>query len=200
MQLAMPFASSTTCSPGMSGGILCKLNLRYDSDEGIGFAEKTVEKIKLWAYDESANIAAEKGPFPAFNAANHLENPFFKDFPPELIDKIEKNGLRNVTLLTIPPTGSIAAMAGVTSGIEPIFDIKYVRRSESLSESVFEVEHPLIAEYRRTSESHGKDPLPAHFVTAHAIAPEKRVLMQAALQRHIDQAISSTINLPKDTS
>jgi ribonucleoside-diphosphate reductase alpha chain len=180
--------------------MLCKFNLRYDSDEGIGFAEKTVEKIKLWAYDESANIAAEKGPFPAFNEAKHLENPFFKDFPPELIEKIEKNGLRNVTLLTIPPTGSIAAMAGVTSGIEPIFDVKYVRRSESLSESVFEVEHPLIAEYRRTSESRGKNPLPEYFVSAHKISPEKRVLMQSVLQRHIDQALSSTINLPKDTS
>ena len=118
--------------------MLCKLNLRYDGDTGIEFAEKTVEKIKFWAYDESANIAAEKCPFPVFNAAKHFENPFFKDFSPELIEKIERNGLRNVTLLTIPPTGSIAAMAGVTSGIEPIFDINYVRRSESLSESVFE--------------------------------------------------------------
>ena len=129
----------------------------------------------------------------------HLENPFFKDFPDELIEKIEKNGLRNVTLLTIPPTGSIAAMAGVTSGIEPIFDINYVRRSESLSESVFKVEHPLAAEYRKITETHKEDPLPSHFVTAHTIAPEKRILMQAALQKHIDQAISSTINLPKDT-
>ncbi len=180
--------------------MLCKLNLRYDSAEGIEFAEKTVEKIKLWAYDESANIAAEKGPFPVFNAANQLENPFFKDFPPELIEKMERNGLRNVTLLTIPPTGSIAAMAGVTSGIEPIFDMKYVRRSESLSESVFDIEHPLIAEYRKISESRSEDAMPAYFVTAHTIAPEKRVLMQAALQKHIDQAISSTINLPKDTS
>ena len=180
--------------------MLCKLNLRYDGDTGIEFAEKTVEKIKFWAYDESANIAAEKCPFPVFNAAKHLENPFFKDFSPKLIEKIERNGLRNVTLLTIPPTGSIAAMAGVTSGIEPIFDIKYVRRSESLSESVFEVEHPLIAEYRKISESRSEDPLPAYFITAHEISPEKRVLMQSALQRHIDQAISSTINLPKDTS
>jgi ribonucleoside-diphosphate reductase alpha chain len=180
--------------------MLCKLNLRYDSDEGIEFGEKTVEKIKLWAYDESANIAADKGPFPVFNAADHLENPFFKDFPPELIEKMERNGLRNVTLLTIPPTGSIAAMAGVTSGIEPIFDVKYIRRSESLSESLFEVGHPLIGEYRKISESRSEGPLPAHFVTAHTIVPEKRVLMQASLQRHIDQAISSTINLPKDTS
>jgi ribonucleoside-diphosphate reductase alpha chain len=180
--------------------MLCKLNLRYDSDEGIEFAEKSVEKIKLWAYDESANIAFMKGSFPAFEAKRHLENPFFKDFPPRLIEKIEKSGLRNVTLLTIPPTGSIAAMAGVTSGIEPIFDVKYVRRSESLSESVFEVEHPLIAEYKKLTESRSENPLPGYFITAHEISPEKRVLMQAALQKHIDQAISSTINLPKDTS
>jgi ribonucleoside-diphosphate reductase alpha chain len=180
--------------------MLCKLKVNYDSDEGIEFAGRTVEKIKLWAYDESAEIAAEKGPFPVFNAANHLDNPFFKDFPPELTEKIERYGLRNVTLLTIPPTGSIAAMAGVTSGIEPIFDVKYVRRSESLSERVFEVEHPLIGNFRKIKEGRSEDPLPAYFVTAHTIAPEKRVLMQAVLQRHIDQAISSTINLPKDTS
>src|SRR5207253_11131717 len=148
----------------------------------------SVEQIKFWAYDESANIAFMKGPFPVFEAKRHLENPFFKEFPPRLIEKIEKNGLRNVTLLTIPPTGSIAAMAGVTSGIEPILDIKYVRRSESLSESVFDVAHPLIAEYRKITETRSEDPLPTHFVTAHAIAPDKRVLMQSALQRHIDQA------------
>lgn len=180
--------------------MLCKLKLRYDSDQGIDFAGRTVEKIKLWAYDESTNIAFTKGPFPVFDAKRHLENPFFKDFRPRLIEKIEKNGLRNVTLLTIPPTGSIAAMAGVTSGIEPIFDFKYVRRSESLSESVFDVEHPLIVEYRKIGEIRNEDPLPGYFVTAHEISPEKRVRMQAALQKHIDQAISSTINLPRDTS
>lgn len=179
--------------------MLCKFRLRYDSDEGIDFAERTAEKIKLWAYDESADIGAEKGAFPIFKAEKHLENPFFKTFPTQLVEKIAKNGLRNVTLLTIPPTGSIAAMAGVTSGIEPIFDLKYVRRSESLSESVFEVEHPLIAEYKKTSGNRNEGPLPAYFVNAHAIAPEKRVLTKAALQRHIDQAISSTINLPKET-
>ena len=105
-----------------------------------------------------------------------------------------------MTLLTIPPTGSIAAMAGVTSGIEPIFDVKYLRRSESLSESVFEVEHPLIEGFRKIRKSRSEDPLPDYFVTAHVIPPEKKSLMQSALQRHIDQAISSTINLPRDSS
>jgi len=91
-------------------------------------------------------------------------------------------------------------MAGITSGIEPIFDLKYVRRSESLSESTFDVEHPLVAKYRRTNQGSEKGLLPPFFVTAHTINPEKRVLMQAAAQRHIDQSISSTTNLPKETS
>jgi ribonucleoside-diphosphate reductase alpha chain len=69
-----------------------------------------------------------------------------------------------------------------------------------LSESVFEVDHPLIGDFRKINGGRSEDPLPAYFVTAHTIAPEKRVLIQSALQRHIDQAISSTINLPRDTS
>ena len=181
--------------------MLCELGLRYDSDEGIEYVDKLLHKIKLWAYDESTELAKEKGIFPVFDTKRHLDNPFFDSFPPELIEKITKNGLRNVTLLTIPPTGSIAAMAGITSGIEPIFDIKYVRRSESLSEGVFEVRHPLVEKYRTTNGAGEKSLLPSFFVTAHTINnAEKRVAMQVAAQRHIDQAISSTINLPKETS
>lgn len=180
--------------------MLCKLRLKYDSDGAIVYVDKLFEKIKLWAYDESTEIAKEKGRFPLFEAKKHLENPFFRSFPERLIEKIEKQGLRNVTLLTIPPTGSIAAMAGVTSGIEPIFDLKYIRRSESLSETSFDVEHPLVARFKEANPDNGDGLLPPYFVTAHTIDPEKRVLMQAACQKHIDQAISSTINLPKETS
>ncbi len=180
--------------------MLCQLRLKYDSDGGILYVDQLLNKLKLWAYDESTKLADEKGPFPVFDARKHLENPFFKDFPPGLLQKIETKGLRNVTVLTIPPTGSIAAMAGVTSGIEPIFDFKYLRRSESLKESTFEVEHPLAAKYKESNGGSEKDLLPTYFVTAHTIKPEKRVLMQATCQKHIDQAISSTINLPKETS
>ncbi len=180
--------------------MLCQLRLKYDSDGGILYVDQLLNKLKLWAYDESTKLADEKGPFPVFDARKHLENPFFKDFPPGLLQKIETKGLRNVTVLTIPPTGSIAAMAGVTSGIEPIFDFKYLRRSESLKEGTFEVEHPLAAKYNESNGGSEKDPLPPYFVTAHTINPEKRVLLQATCQKHIDQAISSTINLPKETS
>ena len=180
--------------------MLCQLGLRYDTDEAIEQAGRIVEQIKLWAYDESANLALEKGPFPVFEATRHLQNHFFTSFPPALVDKIMQHGLRNVTVLTAPPTGTIAALAGVTSGIEPIFDLSYTRRSESLSEREFAVVHPLAAQYHTTQGLTAGAPLPPVFVTAHQIDPNKRVLMQATVQRHIDQAISSTVNLPEDTS
>jgi ribonucleoside-diphosphate reductase alpha chain len=180
--------------------MLCQLGLKYDSDAAIERAAQVVEQVKLWAYDASADLAAEKGPFPAFEAARHFDNPFFASFPPALLAKSSQQGLRNVTLLTIAPTGTIAALAGCTSGIEPIFALSYTRRSESLSEQEFAVVHPLAVQYRIAQHLTADAALPDFFTTAHHIDPEKRVLMQAALQRHIDQAISSTINLPRETS
>lgn len=176
--------------------MLCGLRLPYGTDEAIQQAERLVERIKLWAYDESANLSRERGAFPAFDPARHFSSPFFASFPRELLEKLSHTGLRHMTLLTIPPTGSTAALAGCTSGIEPIFDVTYTRRSESLSETSFAVVHPLVQAYRKTHDPAGDAPLPSFFQIAHDIDPSKRVLMQAALQRHIDQAISSTINLP----
>jgi ribonucleoside-diphosphate reductase alpha chain len=180
--------------------MLCQLGLKYDTDTAIEKAAQVVEQVKLWAYDASADLAAEKGPFPAFEVARHFDNPFFASFPPMLLEKLSQRGLRNVTLLTIAPTGTIAALAGCTSGIEPIFALSYTRRSESLSEQEFAVVHPLAVQYRTAHHLPAEAALPDFFTTAHHIDPEKRVLMQATLQRHIDQAISSTINLPRDTS
>jgi ribonucleoside-diphosphate reductase alpha chain len=95
--------------------MLCQLGLQYDTDEAIERTEQVVEQVKLWAYDESANLAAERGPFPAFKATHHFDNPFFSTFPPALLEKMSRQGLRNVTLLTVPPTGTTAALAGCTS-------------------------------------------------------------------------------------
>jgi ribonucleoside-diphosphate reductase alpha chain len=108
--------------------------------------------------------------------------------------------LRNVALLTVPPVGSGAALAGVTSGIEPIFDLSYIRRSESLSQDVFKVYHPLVREYMLRHGIEREEDLPDYFVTAHQIRPEMRVRMQAAIQQHIDHSISSTVNLAHDVA
>jgi ribonucleoside-diphosphate reductase alpha chain len=195
------------------GDALVMLGLRYDSDEAIRTAGELQEFIKLQAYRASMELAREKGPFPAFDPEKHLSQAFFSTFPDYLLQEIRRHGLRNVSLLTIPPVGSGSALAGCTNGLESIFALYYLRRSESLSREYYTVLHPLVAEYSRlngldlnglqdTSDPHGylKSRLPAHFVTAHEIDPIKRVDMQAALQRHIDQSISSTVNLPREAT
>ena len=184
------------------GDMLAKLRLRYDSDNAIEFVDNLFRWIKHVVYDEGVNLAIEKGPFPDFDPEKHLENPYFLDFDEKLIERIRKYGLRNVAYLTVPPVGSGSALAGVSSGIEPIFALYYTRRSESLSQEYFRVYHPLAKEYMEMFglKDLEEDEFPDFFITAHKIKPEKRVEMQAVIQKHIDQSISSTINLPETTT
>jgi ribonucleoside-diphosphate reductase alpha chain len=179
--------------------MLISMNLRYDSDKAIEFVDSLMKKIKETAYDESSNLAVEKGSFPAFVAEKHLQRNFVKRLDKKLLDKISKNGLRNACILTVAPTGSISSMAGVSGGIEPIFALSYTRRSESLSEGKFEVLDPFVKRYMDKFKIKDKSTLPELFVTAHKIDPFFRVKMQATIQKHIDSSISSTVNLSADT-
>jgi len=180
--------------------MLVQLRLRYDSEEAGEFVHRMFNWIKNIVYDESANIAAEKGTFPAYDRERHLGGLFLRTLAPEVINKVQTVGLRNVALLTVPPVGSGAALAGVTSGIEPIFDLSYTRRSESLSKEHFTVFHPLARRYMDEFGVDDPEKLPDYFVTSHRIRPEMRVRMQAAIQAHIDHSISSTVNLPENAT
>jgi len=181
------------------GDMLAQLRLKYDTDDALEFVDELFHKIKCWAYDESVNLAIERGPFPLFDAEKHLQMGFIRErLPRELQERIRKHGIRNVCVLTVPPVGSGAAMAGVTSGIEPIFALSYIRRSESLSKGEFKVFHPCVRRYMEKFGVDDERDLPDFFVTAHQIVPEMRVRMQAIIQSHIDQSISSTVNLPYD--
>ncbi len=182
------------------GDMLIKLNLKYDSEEALKFTDKLFERIKHIVYDESTALAAEKGVFPAFDLEKHLRSAFIKRLDSRVIEKIKKNGLRNAALLTVPPVGSGSVLAGCSSGIEPIFSLSYVRKSKSLSKGEFEVSHPLVREYMEKMGLSNIQELPKTFVTAHEIEPIMRVRMQATIQKHIDHAISSTVNLAKDVS
>ncbi|GBC76032.1 Vitamin B12-dependent ribonucleoside-diphosphate reductase [bacterium HR07] len=180
------------------GDMLIKLGLKYDTDEAIAFTDKLFERIKHIVYDESTELAVEKGTFPAFDCEKHLKSAFIKRLDSSLLEKIKKNGLRNAALLTVPPVGSGSVLAGCSSGIEPIFSLSYVRKSKSLSKGEFEVSHPLVREYMEKMGLANIQELPKTFVTAHEIEPMMRVRMQATIQKHIDHAISSTVNLAKD--
>ncbi|MCI0563303.1 MAG: hypothetical protein MN733_32915, partial [Nitrososphaera sp.] len=180
------------------GDMLAKLNLKFDTSEAVEFADKMFEYIKNIVYEASSDFASEKGSFPAFDLDTHLSRPFIKTLDARAIEKIKSQGLRNACILTVPPVGSGSILAGTTSGIEPIFALSYFRRSKSLSQEEFTVYHPLVGEYMKRCSLKEENELPPIFVTSHEIKPEMRVRMQAAIQKHIDSCISSTVNLPND--
>lgn len=182
------------------GDMLAKLNIKYDTSEGIKFTDELFEHIKNIVYEASSDLAKEKGAFPMFDLKTHIDNPFLESVRENVTNKIKKQGLRNACILTVPPVGSGSVLAGTTSGVEPIFALSYLRRSESLSAGEFKVYHPLVSKYMEKFGVEDEKDLPDTFVTSHQIKPEMRVRMQAAIQKHIDSCISSTVNLPKDVS
>ncbi|BCS91374.1 MAG: vitamin B12-dependent ribonucleoside-diphosphate reductase [Candidatus Micrarchaeota archaeon] len=178
--------------------MLAKLRIKYDTQEAIAFVDKLFDRIKTRAYLASIELAKEKGSFELFDAEKHLSMPFVKErLNDEVKEGIRRYGLRNVAVLTIPPVGSGAVLSGTSSGIEPIFAFSYTRRSESLSKEFFKVYHPLVKQYMEKFGIDDESKLPDYFIEAHKINPEFRVLMQATIQKHIDAAISSTVNLPE---
>lgn len=180
------------------GDMLAKLNIKYDSYEAIEFTDKMFEHIKNVVYEASSDLAQEKGSFPVFDLNTHLSRPFLDSVSGDIVEKIKKQGLRNACILTVPPVGSGSVLAGTTSGVEPMFALSYYRRSESLSEKEFKVYHPLVRDYIKEFNICDETELPNTFVTSHEINPLMRVRMQAAIQKHIDSCISSTVNLPAD--
>jgi ribonucleoside-diphosphate reductase alpha chain len=182
------------------GDMLCKLRLKYDTEEAVAYVDQLFDRIKNTVYDESVNLAIEKGAFTGYDRDQHLKGAFLQTLDPRVLARIREHGLRNVALLTVPPVGSGASLAGTTSGIEPIFDLGYTRRSESLSQETFTVSHPLVKTYMERFGVTREEDLPEYFVTAHQIKPEMRVRMQATIQKHIDHSISSTVNLPADST
>jgi ribonucleoside-diphosphate reductase alpha chain len=182
------------------GDMLIKLGLKYDEDSTIGFVDHLFERIKNLIYDYSTDLAKEKGSFPAFNAERHLDQPFTSRLDEKVKEKIRAQGIRNAAITTIPPVGSGSILAGCSSGIEPVFALHYTRRTKSLSESEFKVFHPLVREYMVRTGAKNEGQLPSYFVTSHQIKPEMRVKMQATIQKHIDTAISSTVNLSQETT
>ncbi len=180
--------------------MLAMLKIKYDSNDALAFVDKLFGKLKETAYDESTEIAKEKGSFALFDVQKHLSMPFIQNLTEELQKKIQDNGLRNVAILTIPPVGSGSVLAGTSSGIEPIFAFSYTRRSESLSKEYFKVYHPLVLKYVGMASLKEDAELPDFFVPAHKINAEFRVSMQSIMQKHVDSAISSTVNLPANAT
>jgi ribonucleoside-diphosphate reductase alpha chain len=179
--------------------IFCRT--RYGSPESVALIDQWLSVMSDAAYLASAELAAEKGAFPLFDAHEFLNRPFTLRLPQEIRSAIAKNGIRNGLLTSIAPTGTISLFAGnVSSGVEPVFAYTYTRRVLQ-PDGTHTTETVEDYAYRAFRAKFGEEAaLPDYFVTAQTIAPEDHLAVQAAAQRHIDSSISKTINVPVSIS
>jgi len=169
---------------------LLGLEIRYGTDESLDVIEKIYQTIRDAAYEASNEIAVEKGPFPKFDAEKYAQGDFIKRLPEPLHVKIRKHGTRNAVVLTQAPTGTTSLLAGVSSGIEPVFDFAMVRRDRTGEHILY---HPIYDAWRR---DHPDQPAPDWFVKAADLTPEEHVRVQALIQSYTDSSISKTVNAP----
>jgi ribonucleoside-diphosphate reductase alpha chain len=174
---------------------LILMGVPYASEEALRFAGRTMALIARQARATSRELAEEKGSFPAIGKS------------------VFTGPMRNATVTTIAPTGSLHILAGTSSGIEPLFTLAGTRR---IGSRPFTLVHPLLKKYL-AAHSTGRDilaivkrtgslssaPVPDAvkdlYRTAMEIDPEHHIRMQAAVQEHVDNAVSKTVNLPEDT-
>ena len=189
--------------------IMC--GVRYGTPEAAELSRNWMRTIQENAYLASAELAVERGAFPAYDgeafakSAGHM----LEKLGAGVRDAVAKNGIRNGCLTTVAPTGTTSLLAGnVSSGIEPVFDFVYERRilqaDGSLKAQIVEdFAHSSYKEYLASNEDGdvaAADDLPGTFVTAGELTPREHLAMQAALQDFVDSSISKTVNCPEDVA
>jgi ribonucleoside-diphosphate reductase alpha chain len=184
--------------------MLIKLKIRYDSNEAIEKAEEVMSFINKISKDESRKLALERGAFPNF------EKSIYKNSQP----------IRNATTTTIAPTGTTGVITATSQGIEPIFQYISIRHvKDTIGEDLVEIDRAF-KEYLEEKNllnneiikkiakdgleinelKNYKDEIKNIFVTAHEVSPEQHLKIQAAFQKHVDNAVSKTINMPNKTT
>jgi ribonucleoside-diphosphate reductase alpha chain len=171
---------------------LIKMKVAYGSEASVPVIERIYRTIRDAAYEASSDTAAEKGPFPRFERDKYMQGRFIKRLPEAIQEKIRTQGIRNAVLLTQAPTGTTSLLAGVSSGIEPVYDFAMVRRDRTGEHILY---HPLLQEWR---DKHPNEPTPHYFVSSKDLTPEEHVRVQAMVQRYTDASISKTVNAPNE--
>jgi ribonucleoside-diphosphate reductase alpha chain len=182
--------------------MLIKLGIPYNSEKALEIAEKLMKFVNEEAHKKSEEIAEKRGSFPNF------EKSIWKD---------RYKAMRNATVTTIAPTGSISIIAGCSSGIEPIFAVSFIRNVldgtrlfeinplfEAIAKERGFYDVTLLEEVAKTGSVQKIEKIPEDvkrlFVTALDVAPEWHVRMQAAFQKYTDNAVSKTVNMPYEAS
>ena len=172
---------------------LIKMKVAYGSDESLPIIERIYATIRDASYDASSDNAAEKGAFPMFDRDKYMQGRFIQRLPKQVQEKIKRQGIRNAVLLTQAPTGTTSLLAGVSSGIEPVYDFAMIRRDRTGEHIMY---HPLLQEWR---DAHPDETTPpSYFVSSKDLTPEEHVRVQAMVQQYTDSSISKTVNAPNE--
>lgn len=181
-------------------GALIKLGIVYGSTQAVTWTRETFKGFFNAVLQADVALAEKRGSFEGYNPAIWDSDIIKHNCSEETIKVLKsKNCLRNASLISIAPTGTVGTMLQVSTGCEPYFALSYNRRTVSMGEQVYKVEVPIVQEFRNAT-NYTNEVLPDIFMTAHDIPWRCRIDMQAAMQEACDQAISSTCNVPKDIS
>lgn len=188
--------------------LLIYCEAEYGSEQANQLVDQVFETIAVAAYEESVELAKEKGSFPFLIGSTEEETKqlrnqfinsgFMKRMPEQLKKDIVQYGIRNSHLLTVAPTGSTGTMVGVSTGLEPYFSFTYFR-SGRLGKFI-EVKADIVQEYLESHPETDSSQLPHWFISAMDLSPEAHADVQCIIQRWIDSSISKTVNAPRGYS
>ncbi|OGM28256.1 ribonucleoside-diphosphate reductase, adenosylcobalamin-dependent [Candidatus Woesebacteria bacterium RIFCSPHIGHO2_01_FULL_41_10] len=176
------------------GDALIMMKIPYGSDESVKVIDKIYKTIRDSAYRTSALLGKEKGNFGKFDKEKYLQGEFIKVLPEDIRESIAGQGMRNAVLLTQAPTGTTSILAGVSSGIEPVYNFEF-KRNDRTGEHV--VYHPLFEQWKK---GHPNEENPDYFVCAMDLSPIEHLKVQAKVQEYTDSSISKTVNAPNSYS
>jgi len=180
-----------------------KMGIKYGGSESLSLIHQMGRTMINEALRASAMLAEKDGPFPRFDLDAVLESKFIQENADrDVIELIKEHGLRNSQLLTIPPTGSISTLIGCSNGVEPIFQVSYTRKSESLhsEDTYYKVFTSIIKEYMDENGISYEEELPDFIITTSNLEYKERIEVQSTWQQYIDASISSTVNVPYEFS
>lgn len=177
-----------------------KLGIKYGSKDSCDFSASVMRAIASASLYSSSLLAKKNGCVHEKDLI--MKSDFVKnvleDCGKDIINSVTNNGLYNTRLLAIAPTGSLATMLGISSGIEPIYKKSYKRRTQSLhgEDVIYDVEHQAILDYKKLNPTASM----SHIVDAHEIEWKDKLQLLSSIQKYVDNAISNTLNLHKGTT
>ncbi|MDO5717189.1 MAG: adenosylcobalamin-dependent ribonucleoside-diphosphate reductase [Tissierellia bacterium] len=178
-----------------------KLGIKYGAPESIKLIHQIGHVMINEALRQSALLAEKDGPFPLYKADRVLKSPFLlSNADEDVMELIKEHGLRNSQLLTIAPTGSISTLIGCSNGVEPIFQISYTRKTESIhtEDTYYKVYTEIVKKFMEKNNIAREEDLPDYIVTTSTLDYRNRIEVQSAWQQYIDASISSTVNVPHE--